>query len=130
MQGKSPVASPPAQTIVLSPEKASDFEGELAAVADALTAALPDLAVEIRDPLKGPPGAFLPQAAEVLTAIFPFAAGYAFNRAADLIIGTLRTGSKGEKDESRVRIVKIYGPAGEILRLVRIPVDEPEAEDD
>jgi hypothetical protein len=130
MQGKPPVASPPAQTIVLSPEKASDFEGELAAVADALTTALTDLAVEIRDPLKSPPGAFLPEAAEVLTAIFPFAAGYAFNRAADLIIGKLRTGSKGDDVESPVRIVKFYGPTGEILKRVRIPTDGSEAEED
>ncbi|HEY5051775.1 MAG TPA: hypothetical protein VII45_00020 [Solirubrobacterales bacterium] len=66
MQATPPPADPARQTIVLSPEKASDFEGELTALADALTEALPDLAVEIRDPLKGPPGALPPEASRSL----------------------------------------------------------------
>jgi hypothetical protein len=130
MQVKPPVADPPQQTIVLSPEKASDFKEELSPLAEALTEAFPDLAVEIRDPLKSPPGAFLPEAVQVLTVIFPYAAGYAFNQAADLIIGKLRAGSKADDGESPVGIVKIYGPTGEILKRVQIPADGSEPEDD
>jgi hypothetical protein len=129
MQAKPPVADPPRQTIVLSPERASDFEGELSALSDALTEALPDLSVEIRDPLEGPLGALPPEAVEVLTVIWPLAAGYAFNKAADLIFGKLRAGSKVDEDEVPVRIVKIYGPTGEILKRVRIPGDGSELED-
>jgi hypothetical protein len=130
MQAKPPPADPARQTIVLSPEKASDFEGELAALADALTDALPDLAVEIRDPLKGPPGAFPSEAVAVLTVIWPLAVGYAFDKAADLIIAKLRRDPTDTEDEHQVRIVKIYGPTGEILRRVRIPADGSEPEDD
>ena len=48
MQAKLRIADPPRKVIILSPEKASDFEGELSALADALTEALPDLSAEIR----------------------------------------------------------------------------------
>lgn len=130
MQPKLRIADTSRQAIILSPEKASDFEGELSALADALTEALPDLSVEIRDPLKGPPGVLPPEAVEILTVIWPLAVGYAFNKAADLIIGKLRAGSKDQEDEPQVRIVKIYGPTGEILRRVRIPIDGSEPEDD
>lgn len=129
MQPKPRIADPSQQAIVLSPEKASDFEGELSALADALTEALPDLSVEIRDPLKAPPGALPPEAIEVLTVIWPLAVGYAFSKTADLIIGKLRAGSKAREDGAQVRIVKIYGPTGEILRRVRIPGDGSEPED-
>jgi hypothetical protein len=130
MQTKSRIADPSRQVIVLSPEKASDFEGELPALADVLTEAFSDLSVEVRNPLKGPPGALPSEAVEVLTVIWPLAVGYAFNKAADLIIGKLRAGSKAQKDEPQVRLVKIYCPTGEILRQVRIPGDESETEDD
>lgn len=130
MQTKPRIADASRQAIVLSPDKASDFEGELSELADALTEALPDLSVEIRDPLKGPPGALPPEAVEVLTVIWPLAVGYAFNKAADLIIGRLRAGLKDLEEEPQVRIVKIYGPTGEILRRVRIPGEGSEPEDD
>jgi hypothetical protein len=130
MQAKLRIVDPSRQAIILSPEKASDFEGELSALADALTEALPDLSVEIRDPLKSPPGALPPAAVEVLTVIWPLAVGYAFNKGADLIIEKLRAGSKTQEDGAQVRIVKIYGPTGEILRRVRIPGDGSEPEDD
>jgi hypothetical protein len=130
MQAKSRIADPSRQVIVLSPEKASDFEGEVSALADGLTEAFPDLSVEVRNPLKGPPGTLPPEAVEVLTVIWPLAVGYAFNKAADLIIGILRAGSKAQEDEPQVRLVKIYGPTGEILRQVQIPGDESETEDD
>lgn len=130
MQTKPRIADPSRQVIVLSPEKASDFEGELSALADALTEALPDLSVEVRNPLKSPPGALPPEAVEVLTVIWPLAVGYAFDKAADLIVGRLRAGLKDQEDEPQVRIVKIYGPTGNILRRVRIPGDGSETEDD
>lgn len=65
-----------------------------------------------------------------LTIIWPLAVGYAFNKAADLIIGKLSARSKDQEDGHRVRIVKIYGPTGEILRQVRIHGDRSEPEDD
>ncbi len=130
MQDKLRISDPPRQTIVLSPEKASDFEGELSVLADALTESLPELSTEVRNPLKGPPGAFPPETVEVLTVIWPLAVGYAFNKAVDLIIEKLSARSKDQEDGHRVRVVKIYGPTGEILKRVQIPGDGSETEDD
>jgi hypothetical protein len=115
------------QTIVLRPEKASDFEGELGGIADALTAALPDLAVEVPDPLKSPPGTFLPpEAVHVLTAIFPYAAGYSFDKAADLITERLRAGLRRDPDSTPKRILEIYGPDGGILKRVEVSAQTDE----
>jgi hypothetical protein len=112
------------QRIVLRPQKASDFEGELADIADALTAALPELSIEVTDPLKSPPGTFLPpDAVHVLTAIFPYAAGYSFDRAADLIIEKLRAGLRREPDAPK-RVLEIYGPDGKVLRRVEVSPDD------
>lgn len=130
MQAEPLAPGPPGPTVALSPEKASDFEGELSAIVEKLTAAFPELAVEIRDPLKSPPGAVPPEAVQVLTVIWPLAVGYAFDKAADAIVGALRRGSKDQEDELQVRIVKIYGPTGEIRRRVRIPADGAEPEDE
>jgi hypothetical protein len=118
------------QVIVLSPEKASDFDGELPALADALRAELPDVEVEIRDPLKSPPGAFFPpEVVHVLTVIFPYAAGYSFDKAADLITAKLRGAFKNEADETPTRIVRIYGPDGKLLKRVEIADQDLETED-
>jgi hypothetical protein len=131
MQSEKRKADVRSQTIVLSPEKASDFEGELPALADDLTDELPDVTVEIRDPLRSPPGAFIPpEAVHVLSVIFPYAAGYSFDKAADLITGRLRATLKKDGDESPVRIVKIYGPGGEILKRIKISAEDSETEAD
>jgi hypothetical protein len=112
------------QTIVLRPQKVSDFQGELAKIAAALASALPDLTVEVTDPLKSPPGTFLPpDAVHVLTAIFPYAAGYSFDKAADLIIERLRAGLRGKPDAPK-RVLKIYGPDGRVLRRVEVSTDD------
>lgn len=124
VQGVERDGDPSRQTIVLRPQKASDFEGELAEIADALTAALPNLAVEITDPLKSPPGTFLPpDVVHVLTAIFPYAAGYGFDKAADLITEKLRAGLR-RRPEAPKRILEIYGPNGGILRRIEISADD------
>jgi hypothetical protein len=113
--------------IVLRSEKASDFEGELVGIADALTATLPDLTVEVADPLKSPPGTFLPpEAVHVLTAIFPYAAGYSFDKAADLITERLRAGLRRDPDATPKRILEIYGPDGGILKRVEISAQADE----
>lgn len=115
--------------IVLSPEKASDFEGELPALANALSDVLPDVTVEIRDPLQSPPGSFMPpEAVHVLTVIFPFAAGYSFNKAVDLLTDRLRAALKKDGDEGTVRIVEIFGPGGEILKRIEISPEDSEAD--
>lgn len=118
------------RTIVLRRQKASAFEGELAAIADALTTALPELSVEITDPLKSPPGTFPPpEAVHVLTAIFPYAAGYSFDKAADLITQKLRAGLRGKPDAPK-RVLEIYGPDGRVLRRVEVSPDEVSPVDD
>ncbi|HXV04361.1 MAG TPA: hypothetical protein VFP23_00455 [Solirubrobacterales bacterium] len=124
MQGVEREQGVPRQTIVLRPEKASDFEGELPGIAASLAAALPDLTVEVTDPLKSPPGTFLPpEAVNVLTAIFPYAAGYSFDKAADLIVEKLRAGLRREPDAPK-RVLEIYGPDGRVLRRVEVSPDD------
>jgi hypothetical protein len=124
VQGVEREQGAPRQTIVLRPEKASDFEGELPGIAAALASALPDLTIEVTDPLKSPPGTFLPpDAVHVLTAIFPYAAGYSFDRAADLIIEKLRAGLRSEPDAPK-RVLEIYGPDGNVLRRVEVSPDD------
>jgi hypothetical protein len=112
------------EKIILRPIRASDFEGELESLADALRGAL-DVGVEVWSPLKSPPGAFPSGVAEVLSVILPFAGGYAFDAAADLIVGRLREALRDRDDdpESGGRVVEIYGPSGEILKRIRIPDD-------
>jgi hypothetical protein len=112
------------QTIVLRPQKMSDFEGELAGIAAALASTLPDVTVEVTDPLKSPPGTFLPpEAVHVLTAILPFAAGYSFDKAADLIVEKLRAGLRRKPDGPK-RVLEIYGPDGRVLRRVEVSPDD------
>jgi hypothetical protein len=124
VQGVEREQGAPRQTLVLRPEKASDFEGELSGIAAALASALPDLTVDVTDPLKSPPGTFLPpDAAHVLTAIFPYAAGYSFDKAADLIIEKLRAGLRREPDAPK-RVLEIYGPEGRVLRRVEVSPDD------
>jgi hypothetical protein len=118
------------QVIVLSPEKASDFDGEMPALGDALKAELPDVDIEIRDPLKSPPGAFFPpEVVHVLTVIVPYAAGYSFDKAADLIAAKLRGAFKRGADEKPTRIVKMYGPDGKLLKRIEIADEDLDSED-
>jgi hypothetical protein len=114
------------QRIILRPTRSADFEGELDGLAEALQNALPEVRVEFWDPLKRPPGS-LPALGEVLTIILPFAGGYAFNKAADAIVGRLRAiverprGTHADdEDEAPMRLVELYGPSGEILRRIQV----------
>lgn len=107
--------------IILRPVRADDFEGELDGLADALREGLPDVGVEVWDPLQGPPGSSLPAVSEILTVILPFAGGYAFDAAADLIVGKLRSAMGAGEEKMTERMVEIYGPSGEILKRVRLP---------
>lgn len=112
----------PEETIVLSPQMASDFEGELHTLADSLQAELPDLAVVVRDPTTAPPGAFGPEFGEVLTVILPIAADYIVVAVLNAIGAKLRGAwRKREDNEPAQRIVKIYGPNGEVLAAVEVP---------
>jgi hypothetical protein len=107
------------ERIVLRPIRAADFEGELDGLADALRGALPEVRIEVWDPLKSPPGS-LPAISEVLSVILPFAGGYAFNKAADAIVGRLRSAHSEYEDDSPVRVVEFYGPSGEVLKRIQI----------
>lgn len=109
------------QKIVLSPARASDFDKELDDLGDALREALPEIVVEVQNPLERPPGALPTEIIEVLTVILPFAGGYAFEKVADIIIGRLRSGSRRAGHAQPKRVVEIYGPSGEVLRRVEIP---------
>jgi hypothetical protein len=111
------------EKIVLSPVRASDFAGELDDLSDALREALPDIAVEVRNPLERPPGALPTGITELLSVILPFAGGYAFDTVADIIMGRLRSALKRGGDAQPKKVVQIYGPSGEILRRVQIPDD-------
>lgn len=115
------------QKIVLRPVRASDFDQELDDLGDALREALPEVVVEVQNPLERPPGAMPTEIIEVLTVILPFAGGYAFNKVADIIIGRLRSALRRNDDPQPRRVVEIYGPSGEILRRVEIP-DETDSE--
>jgi hypothetical protein len=106
--------------IILRAVRASDFEGELDGVVAALRVALPDVGVEVWDPLRKPPGVALPAVSEILSVLPPFAAGYAFDTAADIIIGRLRSARATDEHEPPAREVEIYGPSGEVLKRVRI----------
>jgi hypothetical protein len=107
--------------IILRPVRASDFEGELDGLVEALHEALPDVGVEVWDPLKSPPGS-LPAVSEVLSVILPFAGGYAFTKAADAILGRLRAAVHRE-EEPPVRVVEFYGPTGKVLRRIQVSDD-------
>jgi hypothetical protein len=100
---------------------ASDFVDELDELAKALRATLPDVEVEVEDPSIGPPGVFGLEVAEVLTVILPFAGEYLASKAIDIILGKLREArQKRQKAASSPRIVRIYGPNGEVLKTVEI----------
>jgi hypothetical protein len=107
--------------IILRPVRADDFEGELDGLVEALHEALPDVGVEVWDPLQGPPGSSLPAFSEILTVILPFAGGYAFDAAADLIVGRLRSAMSADEKKMPERVVELYGPSGEVLKRVRLP---------
>jgi hypothetical protein len=116
-----------AEGIVLSRQMASDFEGELEELADFLRESLPDLEVEIRDPTTAPPGSFGPEAVEVLTVILPTAVdsvvGVVIGVIVEKVRGALR---KHRRSEPPSKIVRIYGPRGEVLSILEI--DDPEAD--
>jgi hypothetical protein len=109
------------QKIVLSPRMAADFEGELEDIASSLSAALPDTEVEVQDPSTAPPGFFGLELGEVLMVILPFTGEHLASTAIDIIIEKLRAARKKRRDEDPPpRIVKIYGPNGEVLKTVEI----------
>lgn len=120
----------PDETIVLSPQMASDFEGELDGLAESLRAAFPNLKIEIRDPSTAPPGAFGPELAEVLTVILPIAGGYIVGTVLDTIVDKLRGAWRKRKDDAPARrIAKIYGPNGEVLATVEVDDVDPDSTD-
>lgn len=109
--------------IILRPIRADDFEGEIDGLVEALRETVPDVGVEVWDPLRRPPGASLPAVSEILSVILPFAGGYVFDMVADLIVERLRSAVSDDEQEVPERVVEFYGPSGEILKRIRIPDD-------
>ena len=119
----------PEQKVVLSPQMASDFEGELDGVADSIRELLPDAEIEIRDPSKAPPGLFGPELGELLTVILPLASEYTFDRVMDAVIERLRAGRRKRNQDDPSPRVKFYGPNGEILKEVEVDESAQHHED-
>jgi hypothetical protein len=100
---------------------ASDFEGELTDLAEALRAALPDIEVEVVDPATAPPGFYGLEVGEVLMVILPFAGEYLAGKAIDTILEKIRAAkAKRHNEDTPPTIVKIFGPKGEILKEVEV----------
>ncbi len=119
------------QKIILSPQMASDFEGELDDFANSLRASFPEIEVDLRDPSTGPPGAFGPELGEVLTVILPIASDYVVATVLDAIGDKLRGSWRKRKDDAPVqRIAKIYGPKGEVLATIEVDDVDPDSTDD
>jgi hypothetical protein len=115
------------ERIVLRPMRASDFEGEIDDLVDALREALPEVGAEVWDPLQRPPGSSPSDIAEILSVILPLAGSYAFDTVADIIVGRLRSTRAHDEEAPAAREVEIYGPSGEILKRVRIPSDDDDS---
>jgi hypothetical protein len=119
----------PDKEIVLSPRLASDFDGELDDLADAVRSAVPGFRVKIQNPLAAPPGSFGPDLAEVLTVILPAASDYVIGTAIDAIVRKVKDAWwKRAHDSEESRVVNIYGPNGEILKKVVLPADADQAQ--
>lgn len=103
---------------------ASDFEGEMDGIVEALRAALPEVVVEVPDPSTAAPGFFGVGAGEILTVILPMAGGYTFNAAVDAIRERIRQSHRRRQgDDERQRLVSFYGPNGELLKEIKIDAE-------
>jgi hypothetical protein len=115
--------------VELCPYARSHFDGELGEIADAIRGVVPDAEVATRDPATQPPGITAPPAHEVLGVLLSFTGGYAFNSLADGVIAVARGNWRRRRPAAASRVVKFYGPGGEVLKEVEVSAGDPGADD-
>jgi hypothetical protein len=111
--------------VELRPHARSHFDGELDEIAGAIREVVPDAEIATRDPTTQPPGIGAPPAHEVLGVLLSFAGGYAFESLADGVISVARENwrQRRPKRTAGSRVVKFYGPKGEVLREITVSSD-------
>jgi hypothetical protein len=112
--------------VELRPYARSHFDGELDEIGDAIRGVVPDAEVTTWDPTTQPPGIAAPPADEVLGVLLSLAGGDAFDSLADGVISVARRNWRRDRPAAGSRVVKFYGPEGEILKEVEVSADDPD----
>ena len=113
--------------VELRPHARSHFDGELDQVADAIREVVPEAEIATWDPTTQPPGITAPPANEVLGVLLSSTEGYAFDILADGVIAVARENWRQRPPipVAGSRVVKFYGPEGEVLTEVEVSADDP-----